>query len=34
MDNEKMIDMMKTVYGDDVIDNFYPWVEANRDLFE
>lgn len=30
---EQQIKVLKAVYGDDVLDNFYPWLKQNEDLF-
>ena len=31
---EKQIEVLKATYGNDVLDNFYPWLKEHQDLFE
>jgi len=31
--SEDCISVLKTAYGDDVLDNFYPWLQENESLF-
>lgn len=33
-DTEKQVQILKRVYGEDVLDNFYPWLKENLEMFD